>query len=267
MVLQLSLMKSYFESVQLIKDLFSNNFQAPVDASQAENDLKELMESPLFRQYIFSNNAALIIDHYTFRYRYVSENVEDVLGVSKHELMNSGISKALEIMHPDDLIALSPVFIKATEVILSLPIGVRPYLHFCYTMRYNTPKGFLRFYQQTIPITFNDAGLPYLALALVSDITEYSREESVNYKLSLNLPGYPVKTIASGNASESASPFSQREREIVSHLADGLDTNQIADKLFISEGTVRKHRQNILEKTGAKNSVHLVRMAVANGWL
>lgn len=260
-------MTAYQEAIQRVKDLFNTKFLAPVNSAYAEKDLKALLESPLFKQYIFSNNVALIIDHATFMYRYVSTNVEDVLAISKNELMTNGVSKALAIMHPDDLVALSPVFIKATEAILSLPLEERPYLHFCYTMRYNTPKGLLRFYQQTIPITFNDAGLPYLALALVSDITEYSREEGVNYKLSLNLPGQPVKTIAVGNASASTSPFSEREKEIVLHLSDGMDTNQIAEKLFISEGTVRKHRQNILEKTGAKNSVHLVRMAVANGWV
>jgi len=260
-------MTPYQEAIQQVKDLFFKKFEAPTDATSTERDLKELMESPLFKQYIFSNNVALIIDHAAFMYRYVSNNIEDVLGVSKHELMTSGVSKALAIMHPDDVVALSPVFIKATEAILSLPLEERPYLHFCYTMRYNTPKGLMRIYQQTIPITLKDAGLPYLALALVSDITEYSREEGVNYKLSLNLPGQPVKTIAAGNASASTSPFSEREKEIVLHLFDGLDTNQIAEKLFISEGTVRKHRQNILEKTGAKNSVHLVRMAVANGWV
>lgn len=108
-------------------------------------------------------------------------------------------------------------------------------------------------------------GLPWLVLALVSDITEYSHDDGVNFKLTLNLPDQPIKIIASGNAS--SSPFSDREKEIVLHLADGLDTNQIAEKLFISEDTVRTHRKNILQKTGAKNSVHVVRMAVANGWV
>lgn len=260
-------MKSYQLPIQQIKDFFTDQFKAPIDAVAKNSHLDELLESPLFKQYIFSNNVALIIDHATFMYRYVSDNVEDVLGISKRELMGTGVSKALAIMHPDDVAALAPIFVKATEAILSIPLEERPHLHFCYTMRYSTPKGFLRFYQQTIPITVNDAGLPYLALALVSDITEYSREEGMSYKLSLNIPGQSVKTILSGSASASTSPFSEREKEIVLHLSNGLDTNQIAEKLFISEGTVRKHRQNILEKTGAKNSVHLVRMAVANGWV
>ena len=55
--------------------------------------------------------------------------------------------------------------------------------------------------------------------------------------------------------------------EQIRTFLDGLDANAIAAKLFISEGTVRTYRKNILEKTGAKNSVHLIRMAVANGWV
>ena len=58
-----------------------------------------------------------------------------------------------------------------------------------------------------------------------------------------------------------------REKEIVQHLADGFDAKEVGSRLFISKGTVRTHRKNILEKTGAKNSVHLIRMAVANGWV
>ena len=146
-------MTSYQEAIHQVKDLFRKKFEAPIDATHTERDLKDLMESPLFKQYIFSNNVALIIDHSAFMYRYVSNNIEDVLGISKSELMSNGLSKAMSIMHPDDVVALAPIFIKATEAILSIPLTERPYLHFCYTMRYNTPKGLLRFYQQTIPIT------------------------------------------------------------------------------------------------------------------
>ena len=42
---------------------------------------------------------------------------------------------------------------------------------------------------------------------------------------------------------------------------------QIADQLFTSKRTVETHRQNILEKTGAKNTAALVRYAIAQGFL
>ena len=44
--------------------------------------------------------------------------------------------------------------------------------------------------------------------------------------------------------------MSEREREILTFLKDGLPREIIADKLGISFFTVRRHIQNILEKTG-----------------
>ena len=40
---------------------------------------------------------------------------------------------------------------------------------------------------------------------------------------------------------------------------------EIADELFISKRTVDKHRANILEKTGCKNTASLVVYAIRNG--
>jgi len=61
--------------------------------------------------------------------------------------------------------------------------------------------------------------------------------------------------------------LSPREQEILQLVADGLTTAQIADKLFTSPRTVETHRQNIMDKTGAKNTASLVKTAVSQGWL
>ena len=45
----------------------------------------------------------------------------------------------------------------------------------------------------------------------------------------------------------------------------GLSNQEIADELFISKRTVDKHRANILEKTGCKNTASLVVYAVRHG--
>ena len=62
-------------------------------------------------------------------------------------------------------------------------------------------------------------------------------------------------------------PLSRREQEILHLVADGLTTQQIAEQLFTSKRTVETHRQNILEKTGAKNTASLIRYAIINGFL
>ena len=48
-------------------------------------------------------------------------------------------------------------------------------------------------------------------------------------------------------------------------VVQGMTNKQIADKLFISKRTVDKHRANILEKTGCRNTANLVVWAIKNG--
>lgn len=49
-----------------------------------------------------------------------------------------------------------------------------------------------------------------------------------------------------------------REVEIVTHMADGLNTAEIAQTLGISKDTVECHRHNIIKKTGCRNAAHVV---------
>lgn len=55
--------------------------------------------------------------------------------------------------------------------------------------------------------------------------------------------------------------LTQREREIIRYIAEGLTAHEIADKLFISHRTVDTHRKNILQKLNLKNIAALTRYA------
>ena len=58
--------------------------------------------------------------------------------------------------------------------------------------------------------------------------------------------------------------LSRRELEVLTLIADGYTNLEIADKLFMSRRTVEGHRQNLLEKTGTKNTATLIRYAIRN---
>lgn len=73
-----------------------------------------------------------------------------------------------------------------------------------------------------------------------------------------------------GNVSDDiaeADILSEREVEVLVAICQGLSTQEIADKLFISKRTVDKHRANILEKSGCKNTASLVVYAIRNGFV
>ena len=52
--------------------------------------------------------------------------------------------------------------------------------------------------------------------------------------------------------------FTNREYDIINCISEGLDSEQIAEKLFLSKHTVNTHRRNILSKTGVRNTHELV---------
>jgi DNA-binding NarL/FixJ family response regulator len=55
--------------------------------------------------------------------------------------------------------------------------------------------------------------------------------------------------------------LTRREVEIIRLIADGLTSQQMADKLFISPRTVETHRANLMKKVGVKNAIELVKKA------
>lgn len=64
---------------------------------------------------------------------------------------------------------------------------------------------------------------------------------------------------------EQLKQLSPRELEVLNLIVKELTSEEIAEKLFISKKTVDHHRQRLLEKTGCKSTVGLVKFAIKNG--
>ncbi len=59
--------------------------------------------------------------------------------------------------------------------------------------------------------------------------------------------------------------LTERERQVLTLIADGLSNQQVADKLVISVKTVERHRANILAKLGLHSRTELVKYAIRKG--
>jgi DNA-binding NarL/FixJ family response regulator len=68
------------------------------------------------------------------------------------------------------------------------------------------------------------------------------------------------------NQDNSGKPIFQKitpkEKQILGMIVQGLNSREIADKLFLSIRTVDNHRANMMKKTKAKNTADLVMMAI-----
>jgi two-component system, NarL family, response regulator DesR len=62
-------------------------------------------------------------------------------------------------------------------------------------------------------------------------------------------------------------PLTDRERQVVRLAGEGVAGSEIAEKLGLSEGTVRNYLSEAMSKLGANNRVEAARIARAKGWL
>jgi DNA-binding NarL/FixJ family response regulator len=72
-----------------------------------------------------------------------------------------------------------------------------------------------------------------------------------------------MKSIELQNVEEAG--LTVREVEVLRLIADGLNTEEIGARLFLSPNTIETHRRHLLEKLNARNAAELVRRAISAG--
>ncbi|TCL53612.1 LuxR family two component transcriptional regulator [Hydrogenispora ethanolica] len=77
-----------------------------------------------------------------------------------------------------------------------------------------------------------------------------------------NIPGTPEPQLQQSKVQELLTP---RELDVFRLLASGHDNKEIAEKLFLTEGTVRNHVSNIYSKLNLRDRVQAVKYAIAHG--
>jgi two-component system response regulator DesR len=73
--------------------------------------------------------------------------------------------------------------------------------------------------------------------------------------------------LAAAALQDGESPFTQREREVLEAGASGSPISEIAERLHLSQGTVRNYLSAAIGKTGARNRTEAWRVARDRGWM
>ena len=76
-----------------------------------------------------------------------------------------------------------------------------------------------------------------------------------------------LQRVRTGEEKDSYSSLTEREREILKLVAEGLTNNQIAERLIISPKTVDTHRTHIMDKLNLHSRAELVKYAIRRGLL
>lgn len=90
--------------------------------------------------------------------------------------------------------------------------------------------------------------------------TIYKGENYFNKEISDTI----LKSLRNKPHENNGKSLTNREKEIIKLVVDGLTNKEIADKLCISVRTVDSHKNNIMQKLNLKSSIELVKYAIKN---
>lgn len=78
--------------------------------------------------------------------------------------------------------------------------------------------------------------------------------------------GSPLAPPAAADTEPDGPALTRRELEVLRLVGDGMSNKEIASKLFITEGTVKNHVHNALEKLQLENRTQAAAYVVRKGW-
>ncbi|WP_316633061.1 LuxR C-terminal-related transcriptional regulator [uncultured Flavobacterium sp.] len=205
-----------------------------------------------------------IIDFFDMSLSHISPSLFKIHGFNPDTIT---FNEVLGAIHPDDI-----DFVVKAEAFLTKffyeNIGSEKLLNYkisyCHRCRLENGE-YVLFNHQALMLTMDDNGGYGKSLNIHTRIDHLSNFNT--YKISLiGLKGEPsFMNLSLDDNNKEFTEFSKREIDIIKLLANGFNNNEIAEKLFISPLTVKKHRNNILTKSNSKNTVELIKNCVFQG--
>ncbi len=182
---------------------------------------------------------------------------------SPAELLEGGLDKSIALMPADYFKAYNEKVFPAIFSFLKDKEGVssKPIVSFNHRVL-NSKGQAIDTYQRCQYIMCKQTGLPTHCIGTAFDISNL-KSSGISLTLeSTNLQsGLLEKEYVYFHPEQESALLTPQEKKILNFIVAGLNSRQIADKLFISERTVSNHRANILRKTNCKNSSQLLSFA------
>ena len=107
-------------------------------------------------------------------------------------------------------------------------------------------------------------GMPLVSLGFITDISHIRNDNRIGHTIS-NETGEIYHNHYYSNPYPEK--LTNRQKEIVKLIGEGLTTKEIAQRLNIAEKTADNHKQNIYQLTNSRNVAELINYALQYGYL
>ena len=210
----------------------------------------------------------LVVNFNTFQYEYVGKGQSFLSGYENEIIEKEGIQFQMRHMHPEDAeFIVKHSYPAFNKVIENLSFKEQKKVLLQHNYRFRHKKGHLvHLMEQGTVLKVDEQGKLLVCLIHVYELPmvhPFKIKVLVN-KLKADQT-YDTLYSAEFPQEEEKVQLSQREIDVVRLLSVGLNSEQIADKLFISYHTVRTHRKNMLQKLEMKSTSELVAYGITHG--
>jgi PAS domain S-box-containing protein len=215
----------------------------------------------LFRALDIAADGAYVIDE-DQRIVYWNQAAEEILGYTSEEVLGQVCYEVIGGLDDKGRLICRYHCHVATTAVTGSPVT-------SYETCARTKSGQIRWIDVSI-LTFPASDdVTSLVVHLFRDASEKKQSERFARQV-LNAVTLleEAKAVQPGTADLTGSPaadLTDREREVLSLLAQGLNTRQIAESLSISPSTTRNHIQNILHKLNVHSRLEAVTYAFEHG--
>ena len=205
-----------------------------------------------------THSIVLAFDCYTKKFVFVSDNIPELYGLDSHRLFIDGHQPVVEVIHPDDIYYGLIVRKKIYSILSSFSNEEKMNYKAIHEMRVRNLRGeYIRIIEQEQVIELDKSGNIWLMLSVI-DVDASHESEIIKSHLYNFKTGEQIFIDLSDTLDE---PLTNRELEVLRLMKQGLLSKEIANTLKVSINTVNTHRQNILQKLKANNSIEAVNFA------
>ncbi len=205
-----------------------------------------------------NNSGITVFDLCQRRHVFMSYNFPSLFGHDVRLVEEKDMEYFDSRIHPEDRLALLDSGIKALRFFYDLPSDRKSDYKLIREYRVlGRENAMIRVIEQQQVLELDAHGNLWLALSVMDLSPNQSLTEDVKWQVINFRQGLPVE-LASDRSNDALSP---REVEVLQYIVEGFLSKEISDRLSISVHTVNTHRQRILKKLGANNSMEAARYA------